>query len=122
MQLGITSILRDVPRLLPRNGGLGQQWRIRSDSAGQWILSNALLGAGSVLGVSEGGNRKGFTSKVPAINPSPDGTEHWIVTINVSAGEITALDALSEVAGLEVRLSTPSSRLIERGIGEREDD
>jgi len=75
-----------------------------------------------VLGVSEGGNRKGFTSKVPAINPSPDGTEHWIVTINVSAGEITALDALSEVAGLEVRLSTPSSRLIERGIGEREDD
>ena len=75
-----------------------------------------------MLGVSEGGNRKGFTTKVPAINPSPDGTEHWIVTINVSAGEIAALDALSEMAGLEVRLSTLSLRFTEKDIGERGND
>ena len=63
-------------------------------------MTNALLGNVSVLGVSDGISNEEIA---PGMNPSPDESERWIVTVNLSAGEITDQEMLSDVADLEVR-------------------
>lgn len=103
LQLGVTPEHRAVPRLLPRSGELGQQWSMDLGADGKWVLTNGLLGNASFLGVSGGGDRGEYTRDVPSMNPSPDGSEHWTVLINVSAGEIREREALCDVQGLEVR-------------------
>jgi hypothetical protein len=103
LQLGLTEQMRAVPQLLPKSGELGQQWMIERGNDGNWVLSNALLGNGSYLGVSEGGNSGLYTREVPAMQPSRDGSEMWTVTINVSAGKIIAEDALTDIELIQVR-------------------
>jgi hypothetical protein len=68
----------------------------------RWILTNALLGNGSSLGVSGGGNSGQYTRDVPSMQPSPDGSEKWTITINVSAGEITDKEALEDLDLVQV--------------------
>ncbi|KAF2795604.1 hypothetical protein K505DRAFT_323970 [Melanomma pulvis-pyrius CBS 109.77] len=101
LQLGVTPEHRAVPQLLPRSGALGQQWSLELGADGKWVLTNELLGNASFLGVSGGGDSGRYTRYVPSMNPSPDGTEHWTVLINVSAGEIKEREALCDVDGLE---------------------
>jgi hypothetical protein len=103
LQLGVTEKMRAVPQLLPKSGELGQQWMMERRLDGSWVLRNALLGNGSYLGVSEGGNSGFYTREVPAMQPSPDGSEKWTVSINVSAGQITADDALTDIELVQVR-------------------
>jgi hypothetical protein len=98
-QLGLSDAARSVPRLLAPSGALGQQWLLDQYEDGSWRVSNGLVGNVSVLGVSDAL----VTSEIgPGMMPSPDGSDRWLVTVNLSAGKVgTAM--LVDVEGLEVR-------------------
>lgn len=100
LQLGLSSPSRAVPALLPKSGDLGQQWVLNQYSDGTWGLKNGLAGNATMLGASAEISGRGVVS--PGMNPSPDGSEKWIITVNLSAGKIVRSDMLDEIAGLVV--------------------
>ncbi|CAO2653809.1 Nn.00g032200.m01.CDS01 [Neocucurbitaria sp. VM-36] len=108
LQLGLTKASDAVPKLLPRSGELGQQWvLVQTEEDGSWRMTNALLGSGAVLGVSDGISNQEVE---PAMNPSPDDSERWIVTVNLSAGEIVDQDMLTDIEDLEEPSSVSSTQ------------
>ncbi|OAL47415.1 hypothetical protein IQ07DRAFT_646365 [Pyrenochaeta sp. DS3sAY3a] len=106
-QLGLSDSARSVPALLaPPSGALGQQWLLDQYEDGSWRVSNGLVGNASVLGVSDAL----VTTEIwPAMMPSPDGSDRWIVTVNLSAGKV-GKGMLSDVEGLEP-LPNPAPKL-----------
>ncbi|KAF1850818.1 uncharacterized protein K460DRAFT_391228 [Cucurbitaria berberidis CBS 394.84] len=106
LQLGLTKASDAVPRLLPRSGELGQQWNLDQNEDGSWRVTNALLGNISVLGVSDAISSHEIA---PAMNPSPDESKRWIVTVNLSAGQIWQPGMLNDVLSPEVPQSAAST-------------
>lgn len=99
LQLGLTTTSPATPQLLPRSGALGQQWLLDQYEDGNWRVTNALYRNASVLGVSDAISSWEIA---PAMNPSADGSEKWIITVNLSAGEIKERGMLEDVMNLEV--------------------
>jgi hypothetical protein len=95
LQLGLTKESRIVPEMLPRSGDLGQQWLISRREDGSWRIANGLVGNGSVLSLSVG-------NTVPGMDTS-EVSGHWQISINLSAGEVTDPQMLTDVDNVEVR-------------------
>lgn len=83
-QLGLTEDSKVVPKMLPRDGSLGQQWTLAKQDDGNFRFTNGLLGNDSALGLVTG-------NTVPAMQVAGTGTE-WTVLPNLSAGETGAKD------------------------------
>lgn len=99
LQLGLTDDSPVVPRLLNTSGDLGQQWMLEQWSDGTWRITNLLMGNATALGIAGAG------ATIPAMDSS-EGDEHWNVSINVSAGEITDSKMLSNVTHVQVSQQT----------------
>jgi hypothetical protein len=94
LQLGLSADNTVVPQLLSRSGELGQQWALTQRSDSSWRITNALLGNQSALGLSP-------SNTIPGIDSSED-DGHWEISINVSAGQITDANMLSDVQNVQV--------------------
>jgi hypothetical protein len=94
LQLGVTKDSLIVPRMLPRAGDLGQQWLISRREDGSWRLANGLVGNGSSLSLSVG-------NTIPGMDPS-EAYGHWEISVNLSAGDITDQQMLTDVDNVEV--------------------
>lgn len=108
LQLGLATTHPAVPQLLPRSGDLGQQWFLDQYEDGTWRVTNGLWRNAPVLAVSDGISNSNIA---PAMNPSADGSEKWIITVNLSAGEIVEKRMLEDVIGLEPLANTIYSTL-----------
>jgi hypothetical protein len=76
-QLGLTEDSKVVPKLLPRDGSLGQQWTLTKQDDGNFRFINGLLGNDSALGLVTG-------NTVPAMQIAGKGTG-WTILPNLSA-------------------------------------
>jgi hypothetical protein len=94
LQLGLTQDSDVVPQLLPRSGDLGQQWSIAPRDDGTYRLTNKLVGDQSSIGISA-------KNTVPGIDADDD-DGHWQIGINVSAGQITNAEMLTDNQNIEV--------------------
>jgi hypothetical protein len=83
-QLGLTEDSKVVPRLLPRDGSLGQQWTLEKQDDGNFRFLNGLLGNDSALGLVTG-------NTIPAMQVAGKGTA-WTILPNLSAQGTGAKD------------------------------
>ncbi|PSN63123.1 hypothetical protein BS50DRAFT_623943 [Corynespora cassiicola Philippines] len=93
-QLGLASTSDTTPKLMRRNGSLGQQWNLIRGSDNKWRFMNGLLGNASMLALTG-------KNMVPGMQASDKGTG-WDILINPSVGEpedsqmYTAVDDFEE--------------------------
>lgn len=102
-QLGIDSKTATVPKLLPRNGTLGQQWTLTKTGAEKsWVLTNGLLGSDMMLGLE---------GLKPVMTKDKEKGNVWVIDVNTSAGKPPTGDAMIQsVNDMEVKSpSLPNS-------------
>jgi hypothetical protein len=98
-QLGLTSDSKVVPKMLARDGSLGQQWTLSRQDDGTVRFINGLLGNESALGLGAG-------DTVPAMQAAGKGTG-WTVLPNLSALGTGAKDPSMLKDNTDFEVSSP---------------